>query len=64
MYLNEETLSVEDSVKYWPMQSIKNGKEEKNGNANYCALHSVKCTAVGTVSAPWTAKFVCILTVG
>lgn len=39
-------------------------KKKKNLNANYWASHSVKCTAVETVSAPWTARFVCILTVG
>lgn len=35
-----------------------------NPGANYWASHSVKCTAVVTVSAPWAVKFVCILTVG
>ncbi len=35
-----------------------------NLGANYWASHSVKCTAVVTVSAPWAVKFVCILTVG
>lgn len=35
-----------------------------NLGANYWALHSVKCTAVVTVRAPWAVKFVCILTMG
>lgn len=32
-------------------------------NANYWDSHSVKCTDVGTVRAPWAVKLMCILTV-
>lgn len=49
---------------YLAMFSLSPSFPHLNPGANYWASHSVKCTAVVTVSAPWAVKFVCILTVG